>query len=121
MPINKFPNNSLSNSQNKFGELTVWERRILQKIKRIPRGKVTTYKFLAEAVNRPKAIRAVGNALKKNPCLIKVPCHRVVKLDGKIGGYCLGQKRKLSLLKKEGVEFTAKNQVKNFKEILYRF
>jgi O-6-methylguanine DNA methyltransferase len=70
---------------------------------KVPKGKVTTYKALAQAIGKPKAARAVGNALNKNPHAPVVPCHRVVKSDGSLGGYALGDSKKLALLKKEGV------------------
>jgi methylated-DNA-[protein]-cysteine S-methyltransferase len=72
-------------------------------VRKISRGKVMTYKGVAMAVGNPKAYRAVGNILNKNPDLKTVPCHRVVKSDGRIGGYKFGTKRKIALLKKEGV------------------
>ena len=62
-----------------------------------------TYKKVAALAGIPKACRAVGNILNRNPDLKKIPCHRVVKSDGSIGGYKFGAKRKESLLKKEGV------------------
>jgi len=65
---------------------------------------VTTYKELARALGRPRAWRAVANALARNPNPIKIPCHRVVRSDGKIGGYKLGVQRKARLLIEEGVE-----------------
>lgn len=61
-----------------------------------------SYKEVAKLLGYPKAWRAVGNALNKNKDK-KVPCHRVVKTDGKVGGFSSGQKRKIGLLKKEGV------------------
>lgn len=70
---------------------------------RIPRGKVATYKDIARAVERPLAYRAVGNALNKNTHAPKVPCHRVVNSDGRLGGYAGGLSNKTELLKKEGV------------------
>ncbi|MDO8669488.1 MAG: MGMT family protein [Candidatus Buchananbacteria bacterium] len=68
---------------------------------KIPAGKVLTYKQVAQYAGRPKASRAVGNILNKNnnPA---VPCHRVIRSDGKIGGYNRGRKRKIAILKKEG-------------------
>jgi methylated-DNA-[protein]-cysteine S-methyltransferase len=69
----------------------------------VPKGKVTTYKALAHALNS-KAYRAVGSALKKNPNLIKVPCHRAIISDGSIGNYSLGVHKKIYLLKKEGIQ-----------------
>ena len=69
---------------------------------KVPKGKVTTYKAIANKLNT-KAYRAVGNAMNKNPNAPKVPCHRVVNTDGKLGGYASGLKNKIKILKKEGV------------------
>ncbi len=68
---------------------------------KIPKGKVLTYKEIAQKTGRPAAFRAVGNALNKN-YNSQIPCHRVVRSDGKIGGYNRGVKAKIRLLKKEG-------------------
>jgi methylated-DNA-[protein]-cysteine S-methyltransferase len=73
-------------------------------VSKIPRGRVTTYKELAVALGRPRAWRAVANALAKNPHPMRIPCHRVVKSDGGIGGYQLGATQKEKLLVAEGVE-----------------
>ncbi len=70
-------------------------------VKTIPKGKVLTYKQVAQKIGRPKAFRAVGNALSKNHDL-QIPCHRVVKSNGEIGGYNKGMVKKRVLLKKEG-------------------
>jgi len=78
--------------------------RVLKLVTMVPKGKVTTYKELARAVGRPRAYRAVANALARNPFPIKIPCHRVVRSNGEIGGYRLGPRRKVKLLVKEGVE-----------------
>lgn len=72
-------------------------------LKKVPSGKVTTYKEIAFAL-KSKGYRAVGNAMNKNPYSPRVPCHRVVKSDGKVGGFFSGQKKKIEMLKKEGVE-----------------
>jgi len=87
--------------KNKFSE------RVLKIVAKIPKGKVLSYKKVAELAGRPKAWRAVGNILNKNynP---KIPCHRVIRSDGKIGGYNRGKKTKKDLLKKEGVNFKIK-------------
>ena len=71
---------------------------------RIPKGSVKTYKEVAIAVNRPKSYRAVANACGKNPYAPKVPCHRVIRSDGSLGGFSGpgGEKTKKKLLKKEG-------------------
>lgn len=67
-------------------EKTEFERSVLMAVFEIPRGKVSTYKRIAEKIGRPKAFRAVGNALHKNPLAPMVPCHRVVRSDGRIVG-----------------------------------
>ncbi len=73
---------------------------------KVPRGKITTYKNLARSIGKPRAYRAVGNALNKNPNAPKVPCHRVIASDGTLGGYAHGLKKKTALLQKEGVFVT---------------
>ena len=69
---------------------------------RVPKGKVTTYAAIAEALNT-KAYRAVGQAMSRNPNAPRVPCHRVVRSDGMLGGYAFGLKKKIALLSAEGV------------------
>lgn len=71
-------------------------------VRAIPSGKTLTYKEVARLIGQPKASRAVGNALNKNTSL-KVPCHRVIRSDGRIGGYRHGVKEKVTLLKREGM------------------
>lgn len=94
--------------------------------RKIPKGRVTTYKIIAERLGT-KAYRAVGNALNKNPygilnCKTKkiVPCHRVVNSNGKIGGFARGVKNKIKLLKKEGVEIK-NNKIQNSNKVLFKF
>ena len=81
--------------------------RVLQQLLKVPRGKVTTYRDLAHAVNT-RAYRAVGQALKNNSHPIEVPCHRVIKSTGEVGGYAgySTSDKKARLLKKEGVTIT---------------
>jgi O-6-methylguanine DNA methyltransferase len=69
----------------------------------IPIGKTITYKQLAEKIGSPKAVRAVGTALAKNPFAPIIPCHRVIRSDGKLGGYSVrgGIKKKLEMIKYE--------------------
>jgi methylated-DNA-[protein]-cysteine S-methyltransferase len=78
---------------------------VWKEIAKIPSGQTRTYKELAENIGRPKSSRAVANACGKNPIPPTIPCHRVVRTDGKLGGYSgeggIWQKRQL--LKKEGV------------------
>ena len=80
-------------------QISVWKE-----IKKIPEGQTKTYKDIAVALKKPKSSRAVANACGKNPLLIEIPCHRVIRSDGKLGGYSgkggMNQKRKL--LKEEG-------------------
>lgn len=88
-------------------------------LEKIPKGRVTTYKEIAKALNS-KAYRAVGNAMHNNKNPIKVPCHRVVRADGKLGNYLGGTDKKAALLKAEGVE-VKEGKIVDFEEILYRF
>lgn len=96
-----------------------FNKEVYKLCKKIPRGKISTYKAIAKKLNS-KAYRAVGNALNKNPYAPKVPCHRVVMSSGKIGGFATGTKNKIKLLKKEGVKIK-NNNVVNFKKVLYKF
>ncbi len=74
---------------------------------KIPKGRVKTYKQVAIGINKPKSARAVANACGKNPYWPKVPCHRVIRSDGKLGGFSApgGTKFKKKLLKNEGLMF----------------
>ena len=85
---------------------TDFQKMVWSEIKKIPKGKTITYKELAIKIGKPKAYRAVANACAKNPLLEIIPCHRVIREDGKMGGYNgkKGVKRKKRLLKSEGVE-----------------
>ena len=83
---------------------TPFQIKVWKYLKKIPKGKLKTYSEVAKAIGKPKATRAVANAIGKNPYPIKIPCHRVVRLDGSLGGYSGkgGTKTKRNLLKKEG-------------------
>jgi methylated-DNA-[protein]-cysteine S-methyltransferase len=87
----------------KNNKLSAFGVRVYTVTKKIPRGKVATYKAVARAIGSPRAYRAVGNALNKNPYAPKVPCHRVVCADGRLGGFAGGSDKKIRLLKGEGV------------------
>ena len=87
-------------------------------LKKVPKGRVTTYRDIARALNT-KAYRAVGNAMNKNPYAPGVPCHRVVNSDGKIGGFASGTRKKIQMLKKEGIEI--KRGRIDLKKYLYKF
>lgn len=95
---------------------TDFKKRIYEIVKIIPKGRVMTYKGLAEKAGKPRAWRAVGNILaeNKNP---KIPCHRVIRSDGKIGGYNRGVKKKIKLLKKEDKGLGLNFRVRSTKKI----
>ncbi|HXT83534.1 MAG TPA: MGMT family protein [Verrucomicrobiae bacterium] len=86
---------------------------------KIPPGKVSTYRDVAKALGHPSSSRLIGKILGDNPDPIKVPCHRIVKSDGKIGGYKLGTEMKKELLEKEGISFVNETTVENFKNIRF--
>jgi len=78
-----------------------FKEKVLKVVSKIPKGKVLTYAEVAKRAGNPKAYRAVGNIISTNydP---KIPCHRVIRTDGGMGGYNRGLKRKIQLLKSEG-------------------
>ena len=84
---------------------TPFQLKVWNYLKKIPKGKVRTYLEVAKSIGKPKAFRAVANAIGKNPYPPKIPCHRVIKSDGSLGGYSGkgGIKTKRKLLKKEGI------------------
>jgi methylated-DNA-[protein]-cysteine S-methyltransferase len=82
-------------------EGTDFERAVWRALLEVPYGETRTYKWLAERVGRPKATRAVGQALSKNPVPIVLPCHRIIESDGSIGGYSSGVDIKRRLLEME--------------------
>jgi len=84
---------------------TKFQKKVWNYLKTIRKGTVKTYKQVAIAINRPKSARAVANAVGKNPFAPKIPCHRVIRSDGSLGGYSGkgGVKTKKLLLKKEGI------------------
>lgn len=84
--------------------LSEFERAVLLKASEIPRGQVRPYAWIAREIGRPGAVRAVGTALGGNPVPLLIPCHRVVRSDGQIGGYIFGGEAKRAVLASEGVE-----------------
>ena len=84
---------------------TKFQLKVWAYLRKIPRGSIKTYSQVAKAIGKPSAIRAVANAIGKNPYAPKIPCHRVIRSDGSLGGYSGkgGVKKKRFLLKKEGI------------------
>ena len=84
---------------------TKFQLKVWKYLKTIPKGKIRTYKQIAAAIKSPKSARAVANACAKNPYAPKIPCHRVIRSDGSLGGYSGkgGVKTKRFLLQKEGI------------------
>ena len=82
---------------------TKFQLKVWKYLKSIPKGELRTYSQVAIAIKKPKAVRAVANAIGKNPYAPKIPCHRVIRSDGGLGGYSGigGIKKKLKLLKSE--------------------
>ena len=103
---------------NFLSNKTEFEREVLVATFRIPKGKVSTYKRIAKKIGRPRACRAVGNALHKNPLAPVVPCHRVVRSDGRFGGKKRGAESRRNLLEKEGIPIRD-GRVKISDEILF--
>lgn len=96
-----------------------FHERCYELLGKIPMGKVTTYKEMANALGT-KAWRAVGTAMAQNTNLINTPCHRVVRSDGSVGQYALGTDKKSALLSSEGVEIF-NNKISNLEKYFFRF
>ena len=84
---------------------TKFQLKVWAYLSKIPRGRLKTYSQVAKAIGKPLAVRAVANAIGKNPYAPKIPCHRVIRSDGSLGGYSGkgGVKTKRFLLQKEGI------------------
>ena len=80
---------------------TIFQRKVWEKISEIPYGELRSYKWIANKIGNPNAVRAVGNAVGKNPVPPIIPCHRVIRSDGKLGGFSSGIPLKKWLLKLE--------------------
>lgn len=82
-------------------QLSSFAKKVYKAVLSIPLGQVRTYKWVAEKAGKPKAYRAVGQVLNKNPFPVIVPCHRVVAARGKLGGYAWGSKKALLNLERQ--------------------
>jgi len=80
---------------------TPFERKVFKATYQVPTGGTVTYQQIAKKIGRPRAARAVGRALGKNPFPLIIPCHRIIRTDGNIGGYRWGKKTKRRLLEEE--------------------
>jgi len=96
------------------------DKKIYKKLLEVPKGKITTYGELAKAVGLKNGQRAVGKIMNKNPYPVIIPCHRVVKSDGKVGGYAYGEKIKSDMLTKEGIEIK-NGKILDLENRIYRF
>ncbi len=96
------------------------DKKIYKKLLEVPEGKITTYGELAKAVGIKNGQRAVGRIMNKNPYPVIIPCHRVVKSDGKVGGYAYGQQVKINMLSKEGIKIK-EDKILDWENTVYRF
>ena len=96
---------NLNRASNNNFRGTKFQKKVWNYLKTIRKGTVKSYKQVAIAINKPKSARAVANAVGKNPFAPKIPCHRVIRSDGSLGGYSGkgGLKTKKLLLKREGI------------------
>jgi len=96
------------------------DEKVYKKLLEVPKGKITTYGELAKAVGLKNGQRTIGRIMNKNSYPIIIPCHRVVKSNGKVGGYATGENIKTKILSHEGINIY-NGKIMNFKKILYRF
>ena len=99
--------------------MTEFQSQCYEALKKVPKGKVITYSGLAAMIGRPKAHRAVGSTMNKNPFAPEVPCHRVVKSNGDLGGFATDIKVKIKRLQDEGV-MVSNNKIVDFKSNLFK-
>jgi len=100
--------------------VTPFQERVYEALLLIPKGKVTTYKFLWDFIGCRSA-QAIGQALTRNPDAPVVPCHRVIRTDGTIGGYAFGVSQKKAILASEGVYFDKKDFLLAPQDSLWQF
>lgn len=93
---------------------------VYKKLLKVPKGKVTTYGELAKAVGLKNGQRVIGQIMNRNPFPVVIPCHRVVKSDGKIGGYFYGENVKTKMLSDEGVQIKD-GKIKDWEKTVFRF
>lgn len=96
------------------------DKKIYKKLLEVPKGKITTYGELAKAVGMKNGQRVVGKIMNKNPYPVIIPCHRVVKSDGKVGGYAYGEEIKSDMLTREGIQIK-NGKILDLENRIYRF
>ncbi|HLC24082.1 MAG TPA: MGMT family protein [Nitrosopumilaceae archaeon] len=96
------------------------EEKVYKKLLEVPKGKITTYGELAKAIGLKNGQRVIGKIMNKNPYPVIVPCHRVIKSDGKIGGYAWGEKVKAKMLSNEGIKIK-NGKILDVEKSIYRF
>ena len=90
-------------SEGAWARLTPFQQAVYRAACRIPKGQTRSYQWIARTIGRPRAVRAVGRALSRNPFSPRVPCHRIIRSDGSLGGYNGGAAKKRARLHDEGV------------------
>jgi methylated-DNA-[protein]-cysteine S-methyltransferase len=108
--------NRMDYDRQYLGQHSIKDSDVYDLLLKIPAGTVSTYGDLAKSLGNPLASRTIGRILGKNPNPIKVPCHRIVMSNGKLGGYACGNDRKKELLEREGISF-ANGIVKDFNNV----
>ena len=99
--------------------MTSFQSLCYEALKKVPPGSVISYGGLAEMIGRPNAHRAVGSAMNKNPFAPIVPCHRVVKSNGELGGFSGDINLKIKRLQEEGIK-VSNNKIVNFQSVLFK-
>ena len=117
--MNKYYEIDMNGENKKESRNSISDADVYDLLLKIPEGRVSTYGDLAKALGNPSYSRLIGRILGNNPNPIKVPCHRVVKSDGKLGGYRYGTDKKRDLLEKEGVFIINGSVVDNFDNIRF--
>lgn len=105
MEVNIYYMNAIDNEGTLDGHASITDQDVYVLLSKIPPGKVSTYGDIAKALGHPKAARVIGRIIANNPNPISIPCHRVVKSNGEIGGFAYGEQRKRERLEKEGIKF----------------
>ncbi len=101
--LDQIPGIGLKRKQLLLKTCTEFQLKVYKAVSKVPKGQTCSYKWVAKQIGNPDAVRAVGNALNKNPLPGIIPCHRVIRSDGTLGGFSKGLKAKKKLLKKENI------------------